>query len=118
MSLVEEKQIRLLEDLDSEKFKKVAAISIAYKSIHKRILKGFRAFQANITAYTFSAIVDEYGDKLNLEKIWQNQAVSEEFATQALIWAGEVNEALVSSANGRMLSEWSKKPGVERRYQL
>ncbi len=109
MNLVDEKRISLLEDFDKEKFKKVAAISIAYKSVHKRILKSFKAFQANITAYTFSAMVGEYGAKLNLEKIWQNQAVSDEFVTQALIWAREVNDALVSSSNGRMLSEWSKK---------
>ncbi|MCD2486613.1 hypothetical protein LRN66_14625, partial [Staphylococcus aureus] len=46
----------------------------------------------------------------DLEKVWRNQGVSPQFLEQVEIWAREVNERLHETANGRMISEWAKKP--------
>ena len=46
----------------------------------------------------------------NIGACWAKQAVSPELQTQIATWAKEVNEALHSTAGGRMVSEWAKRP--------
>jgi hypothetical protein len=50
------------------------------------------------------------GETIDLDRIWQQQDLSYQFKEQLRIWAPEVNALLHSSANGRMISEWAKKP--------
>ena len=61
----------------------IVSKAILYRSIHKKILKRFAAFQANITAYTFSVIVKIHGERINLGMIWGEQAVSSELLDYA-----------------------------------
>ena len=69
----------------------------------------FAAFRANVTAYTVSVLSKKIGDRLDLNRIWQEQAISERLREQVQMWAREVNDTLHASANGRMISEWAKK---------
>ncbi len=50
------------------------------------------------------------GPELDLDKIWLRQDISPELKLQIQTWAGEVNKVLHDSSNGRMISEWAKKP--------
>ncbi len=70
----------------------------------------FQAFQANITAYTVSVTAMMLGDRIDLDKIWTNQAVSHELLKQIETWARQVSDVLHDSARGKMISEWAKKP--------
>ena len=70
----------------------------------------FQAFQANVVAYTVAVLAEKIGDRLDLNLIWANQAVSHKLLEQIAIWAKEVNEVLHKTASGRMISEWAKKP--------
>ena len=69
----------------------------------------FPAFQGNVAIYVVSMISRVYASKVDLDKIWEQQDVSDAFKSQIRIWAVEVNQALHASANGRMISEWAKK---------
>ncbi|SHN40566.1 AIPR protein [Duganella sacchari] len=91
-------------------FKAMIAKAKIYREAQKRLRPMFPAFQANVTAYTVSLVAEKLGGRLDLDRIWNKQAVSSELLDQIAEWAKEVNEVLHNSAGGRMVSEWAKKP--------
>jgi len=90
-------------------FKAMIAKAKLYREAQKLIRPMFQAFQANITAYTVSVTSMLIGDRIDLEKIWNNQAISPELLSQIEVWARQVSDVLHESAAGRMISEWAKK---------
>lgn len=95
---------------NASKFKGIVAKAIIYKAAQKVIRPLFPAFQANITTYTVSLVAKLLGPKIDLDRIWQQQAVSVNLEQQIRIWSGEVAQVLNETASGRMISEWAKKP--------
>lgn len=94
---------------DVAAYKHMIAKAIIYKRTQKIVRPMFQAFQANIVAYSVSALSELIGDRMDLDKIWQQQVISSKLQEQIKIWAQEVNHTLNASANGRMISEWAKK---------
>ncbi len=90
-------------------FKAMIAKVITFKQSHSIIRSLLPAFQGNVTIYLIALLAAQFGDTLNLARIWDNQGISDELKSQIRVWAKEVNAALTSSAGGRMLSEWAKK---------
>ncbi len=91
-------------------FKSLVAKALIFKSVHKTARPLVSAFLANVAAYTVSVVALTYRDAFDLEKVWRNQGVSYQFLEQVEIWAREVNERLHETANGKMISEWAKRP--------
>lgn len=91
-------------------FKALVAKAIVFKIVHKTARPLVSAFLANVTAYTVAVVARHYGDAFDLERVWLRQDVSHQFIEQVKIWAGEVNAHLHRTANGKMISEWAKKP--------
>ncbi|SEQ44740.1 AIPR protein [Ectothiorhodospira magna] len=91
-------------------FKALVAKAIIFKAVHKTSRPLVSAFLANVTAYTVAVVADSYGEDFDLEKVWLRQEVSPQFIEQVEIWAREVNERLHDTANGKMISEWAKRP--------
>jgi hypothetical protein len=81
-----------------------------FKDAQKMIRPMFQAFQANVTAYALALLAHKLGGRLNFELVWQKQGASIQLMEQLSIWAREVNDVLHRTANGRMISEWAKKP--------
>ena len=96
--------------LDPMFFKQLVAKAIIFKAVHKTARPLVSAFLANVTAYTIAVIADSYRGTFDLERVWVRQAVSPQFLEQVKIWAREVNERLHETANGKMISEWAKRP--------
>jgi len=95
--------------LDITFFKQAIAKAILFKAVQKVIRPMFPAFQANITTYTISLIANRLKNKLDLDKIWQQQEISQQLKQQVQTWSVEVNRILLDSAGGKMVSEWAKK---------
>jgi hypothetical protein len=91
-------------------FKAMIAKAKIYRDSQKLLRPMFQAFQANVTAYTVALLSEKLGSRIDLDRIWARQAVSQELLSQIAVWAKEVNEALHSTAGGRMVSEWAKRP--------
>ncbi|MGK5028796.1 AIPR family protein [Janthinobacterium sp. MDT1-19] len=91
-------------------FKAMIAKAKIYRDSQKLLRPMFQAFQANVTAYTVSLLSEKLGSRMDLDRIWAKQAVSSELLSQIAVWAKEVNDVLHSSAGGRMVSEWAKRP--------
>lgn len=90
-------------------YKHMISKAILFKTTQKLIRPMFPAFQANVVAYLVSLIAFLVGERLDLDRIWQQQDLSPELKQQVQTWAVEVNQILHQSANGRMISEWAKK---------
>jgi hypothetical protein len=95
--------------MDNDDYKRAVATVLLFKGVAKVVRKDFKAFQANITAYTVSLIAKTYGDRFDLLKIWNHQGISQPLAEQIRHWSKVVWEQLEETAHGRMVSEWSKK---------
>lgn len=95
---------------DPKEFKRMVAKALIFKATQKIARRKFQAFQANVTAYTVSLLSHRLGTKLDLDRIWTAQDVSEQLKAQITTWSEEVNEVLHRTADGRMVSEWAKKP--------
>lgn len=95
---------------DAVFFKALVAKALVFKAVHKAARPLVSAFLANVAAYTVAVVAHVYRDALDLERIWRNQGVSDQFLEQVEIWAREVNERLHETANGKMISEWAKRP--------
>jgi hypothetical protein len=96
-------------NLDVAFYKRIIAQAIIFKRTQSLVRPLFPAFQANVTAYVVALVANRFGDRLDLDKIWQRQDISTELHEQIKTWAHEVNRVLHDSASGRMVSEWSKK---------
>ncbi|MBB3231369.1 AIPR family protein [Halomonas stenophila] len=96
--------------LDPAFFKALVAKAIVYKATHKTVRPLVSAFLANVAAYTVSVVANSYGHSFDLERVWNRQGVSPQFLEQVEIWAHEVNDRLHETANGKMISEWAKRP--------
>ena len=91
-------------------YKALVAKAIIFKAVHKTARPLVSAFLANVAAYTVAVVADTYGDDLDLEKVWLRQDVSLQLRGHIEIWAREVNMRLHDTANGKMISEWAKRP--------
>jgi len=94
---------------DVAAYKHMIAKTIIFKATHKLVRPMFAAFQANVAAYTVSVLSKKVGDRLDLDRVWQEQDISGRLREQLQVWAREVNDTLHASANDRMISEWAKK---------
>ena len=95
--------------VDVAAYKQMIAKAIVFKATQKLMRPMFPAFRANVAAYTVSVLANRIGNRLDLDRIWQEQGISEALREQVEVWAREVNDTLHASADGRMISEWSKK---------
>ena len=91
-------------------YKEMVSKAILYKAVHKASYKMFKQATGNVVAYTVSVISRLIGDRFDFDVVWRNQDVSPQFKRHAEIWLHEVGDALFSSADGKMISEWAKKP--------
>lgn len=91
-------------------YKEMIAKTRIFRDTQKLVRPMFQAFQANVAAYVVSVLADRLGDRIDLNRIWIRQGVSQELLSQIAIWAKEVNDVLHRTAGGRMVSEWAKKP--------
>ena len=96
--------------IDPAFFKEVVAKAIIFKAVHKATRPLVSAFLANVTSYTVALIATHYGTSFDLERVWSRQGVSPQLLEQIRTWAVEVDTRLHETANGKMISEWAKRP--------
>jgi hypothetical protein len=95
---------------DVAAYKRMIAQVILYKKVQSMVRPMFPAFQGNVATYLVSVLSDRVGDRMDLDKIWAQQDISEPLKEQVRTWATEVNDALHRASGGRMISEWAKRP--------
>jgi hypothetical protein len=107
LSLADNQEVPLPNVAD---YKSMIAKAKLYRDTQKLLRPMFQAFQANVTVYTISVLSEKLGSRMDLNRIWEKQAISPELMKQIAAWANEVNATLHATSGGRMVSEWAKRP--------
>lgn len=95
---------------DAAWFRAFIGKAILYRTVTKIVrAEKFPAYRANITAYTVAALAKRFAYRLDFEKIWHAQEISEPLAELLRMWSHEIDQALRSTAGSRMPTEWAKK---------
>ena len=95
---------------DPASYKTMIAKAKVFRDAQKLVRPMFPAFQANVAGYTIALLADKLGQRVDFDKIWMAQGASKPLMDQIATWAKEVNAVLHRTANGRMVSEWAKRP--------
>lgn len=95
---------------DETWYRDLVAKAIIFREV-QRVVRGqrFPAHQANICAYLVSYLASRCRGAFDLGRVWKQQGISPELRALLLQWAPRTDEALRSSAAGRMVTEWAKK---------
>lgn len=110
----------------SEEYKNFISKAIFYRSVQK-IAKdeNIPAFRINIVNYTASLLVEKSAKRINLQEIWDRQALSGELEVQIREWIPKVQELLLKIAAGRNPGEvfkeescWKKVKDLTSEWKL
>jgi hypothetical protein len=71
--------------------------------------EGLPAYRANIVTYLVAAVALKSGGQLDLKQLWENQCASAALEALMRDWAHPVADALITSAQGRNVTQWAKK---------
>ena len=94
-----------------EEYKKLIGKAIVYRQTQKAILglkADIPAFRANVVAYTVSALAHKTARRIDLEKIWDKQDITDALRSTITTWALVIVNAMIESAGSRNPTEWFK----------
>jgi len=77
----------------------------------------FPGYRANAIAYTVALVSYRTAGRIDLDQVWNEQALSQALADTLNSWMPEVYDAFVESAAGRNVTEWCKKEECWRHLQ-
>ncbi|HNY31360.1 MAG TPA: AIPR family protein [Fibrobacteria bacterium] len=96
---------------DSTYYKHSIAKAILYRQVETIVRRTqIAAFQANVVAYLVSLLAKTSSDAINFDNIWINQDIPSALKERIRSLVPVVDRALQTTAKGRMISEWAKKP--------
>jgi len=96
-------------------FEQLLAKGIMFRYLDRNIMRQdwYGGYKANIVTYSIAKLVNmvqETGRRIDLEKIWSNQKLSDAMEEQLLEIAEEVNEEIQNTPDGiTNVTEWCKR---------
>ena len=95
---------------DETYYKLLIAKAILYKAVARIVRQEqFPAYRPNIVAYLIAYVSYRTGSQLDMDLMWQEQALSSEFEDLLRSWSQSINETIRNTAEGRNVTEWCKK---------
>jgi len=96
--------------LDVNWYKEMIAKAIIFRTVHAMVKRMFPQGQANVAAYLVSIVAERLGERLDLARIWNKQALSDEFKKLLADWSHIVFRAMTDKAAGKQIPEFAKRP--------
>jgi hypothetical protein len=96
--------------LDVKWYMDMIAKAIIFRTSHSMVKRMFPQGQANVAAYLVSVVSERLGNRLDLTRIWNKQALSDEFKKLLADWAQVVFNAMAGKAAGKQIPEFAKRP--------
>lgn len=95
---------------DQSYYTELIAKAILYRRV-RQIVKAqkFQGFWANIADYTVAYISYKTGQRIDLQKVWKQQATTEAFDKMAETVANAVYDYLIDTCAGVNVTQWCKK---------
>ena len=96
---------------DEGYYQRLIAKAILFRRTEKLVQEQqFGGYRANIVTYTLSYLSFKTAQRINLDSIWKNQALSEALEKEIVIVSRFIHEILTNPPGGANISEWCKKP--------
>ena len=96
--------------LDVNWYKDMIAKAIIFRTVHAMVKRMFPQGQANVAAYLVSVVAETLGERVDLARIWNRQALSDDFKKLLADWSHVVFRAMTEEAAGRQIPEFAKRP--------
>ena len=91
---------------DETYYRQLIAKAILFKAIDRIVRReGFPAYQANIKTYLMAYVTFRSGSQLDLDTIWNEQAISDELTELLRSWSHGINSAIIETAGSRNVTE-------------
>ena len=94
---------------DVQWYKDTISKSIIFKAVDKIVAPFKVSSKINVTTYLVALLSERYHSGFDLNMVWQLQDISDQLKVVVRHWAPEINNALLSSSGGKLISEWAKK---------
>jgi hypothetical protein len=96
---------------DDEFFRQLIAKAIIFKAADSVARKAkVVSYKANVVTYMMALLSQKCLGRLDLRKVWETQRAPASVIETFESWVIRIHEAIVSTANGRNITEWCKKP--------
>ncbi|MGC1301959.1 MAG: AIPR family protein [Caulobacteraceae bacterium] len=104
---------------DQDFYRQSVALLILFKGCQAAVrLAALQSYGANVVTFMMAKLKEIYGARLDLNRIWEAQALSPELAEVLGHWAPEVHAAIVANAGSRNVTEFSKKEECWERIRM
>ena len=95
---------------DEKYYQHLIAKAILFRRTEKLVqLQQYGGYRANIVTYTISFLSFKTAQRINLEIIWKNQALSPELEKAIVEVSAIVRNVIINPPGGANVSEWCKK---------
>lgn len=95
-------------EVDRELFEKLVALTLLFREAGT-LARAYPAYRANIVAYTVAWLAHRSERRLDLDRIWRDQAVQQPLIDLMSQVMTGVQEAIVTLPAGSNVTEWCKK---------
>jgi hypothetical protein len=99
--------------LDEEEYKRTVSRVILYRDVTRvvnQLKDSIPAYRANVVAYLVAYMSFRMTGNIDFDRIWEKQALAEAVKSVIRSWAEPIYQQIVTSAAGRNVTEWCKKP--------
>ncbi len=110
-------QIEELEELTALIYKElIAKVIINRKVLDLVNTLGLKGYKANVVYYTTAMLNLLYGESINLQEVWERQALSDKWDNVIKEIAQKTLEFLRDSAGEQNVTQWAKKEQCWKQY--
>lgn len=86
------------------------AKAILFKTAQAIVRKAkLQSYGANVVTYLVAKLAADWGSRTDLDRIWNEQEVSDELRALFAEWVPRIHAAIVETAGKRNVTEWCKK---------
>ena len=97
---------------DRAYFERLVAKAILFRSAERIVQRqNFGGYRANIVTYTIALLSNATNQRLDLERIWREQALGETLEQVIAGLSHAVHAIITNPPNGRNITEWCKTQG-------
>jgi hypothetical protein len=101
---------RQRRDPDQQYFQRLVAKAILFRRSERLVSQGrFGGYRANIVAYTVAYVSHRTGQRIDLDRIWRDQDLSEELTSAVREVARAVHALITDPPGGANVTEWCKR---------
>ena len=94
---------------DRAYFERLVGKAILFRSAERIVQQqNYGGYRANIVAYTLSLLSNATGQRIDLARIWREQALTENLSTTITELSHEVYRIIVNPPSARNITEWCK----------